>query len=121
MAKRKAEAETSETETNGTAGMNKTEAVKAALAEGVNKPLKGVEFIKSKFGIDITPQMFSAYKSGMKKKAGGSNEQVTATSGSSNHGKSSQASPAELARQVKALVAQYGADNVSDMLAVLTD
>ena len=39
------------------------DAVRAALAEGLQKPAEGVPYIKEKFGLDVTNQQFSSYKS----------------------------------------------------------
>jgi hypothetical protein len=47
--------------------MSKTAAVKAAIAEGVDKPADGVSYVKEKFGVDITAQYFSIIKSQAKK------------------------------------------------------
>ncbi|WP_145243467.1 hypothetical protein [Urbifossiella limnaea] len=109
--------------------MTKADAVRAAVAEGVTKPQDACEWIKTKFGIDITPQHFSSYKSQQAKKEGGMTSSgkrgrkpaQVATGGGVSGGNERSSSPAELARQVKALVQQYGAENVSDMLAVLSD
>lgn len=97
-----------------TGGMSKMDAVRQALAEGKDKPQEGVAYIKEKFSIEIAPQMFSSYKGLLKKKGGtGNGRRRSSAAGRSN--------PAELARQVKSLVAVYGAAAVSDMLAVFAD
>src|SRR6478736_6193671 len=48
---------------------NKSEAMRRALAEGVDQPTNGVAFIKSRFGLDISPTYFIAIKSTERKKA----------------------------------------------------
>jgi hypothetical protein len=93
-------------------------------------PQEGVAYIKEEFGLDISAQMFSSYKSQQGKKNGTARGRrgrpprtvATSTGGTSSQRNSSGGSgAAELARQVKALVTRYGAAEVSDMLAVLSD
>ncbi len=102
--------------------MTKADAVRAAMAEGVEKPQDACEWIKTKFGIDITPAHFSSYKSGFKKKEGGGASEPSSTS---SHGKSQpsgsrvgNSNPVELAKQVRALVQQHGAAAVKGMVEV---
>jgi len=54
----------------GKASISKTDAIRAALAEGMESPEDGTGFIKSRFGIEISKQHFSATKSQIKKKDG---------------------------------------------------
>jgi len=96
-------------------GVSKMDAVRQALAEGKDKPQDGAAYIKEKFGIEIAPQMFSSYK-GLLKKKGANGRRRGRRSNAAGSG-----NPAELARQVKSLVAAYGAAAVSDMLAVFSD
>lgn len=129
MAKKKAEEEATAEETKEK--VTKSDAVRAALKEGVDKPQDAVEWIKTKYGIEITPQHFSSYKSQIKKQegtgggVGGGNGQrrghrsnaeatATITGGAGvNNG-----SPAELARAVKSLVERHGAGAVKEMVDV---
>ena len=48
--------------------VTKADAVRAALKLGIEKPQEGATFIKNKFGVDITPQVFSSYKSTLSRK-----------------------------------------------------
>jgi hypothetical protein len=50
--------------------ISKSEAVRRALADGVDQPADGVAYILSKFGIEMGPQHFSAVKSAHLKKQG---------------------------------------------------
>lgn len=50
--------------------MTKSEAVRRALADGVDHPADGVAYVKSHFGLEIGPQHFSAVKSNHLKKQG---------------------------------------------------
>ncbi len=53
--------------------ISKSEAVRRALAEGWTKPTEGILFIKTMFGIDMSPSHFSNIKTtevGGKKKPG---------------------------------------------------
>jgi hypothetical protein len=58
------------TEGSQTDPKTKVEAVRRALAEGVDSPTEGVAFIKEHFGLEVSPGMFSAYKSQMRSKKG---------------------------------------------------
>lgn len=106
----------------------KADAVRQAITEGKEVPQEGVAYIKEKFGLDITPQQFSTYKSIAKKKAAGSGTGVgngrrgggrrktvrTAVDAGSN----GMGNAADLARQVKSLVDAYGAGQVKSMVEV---
>ncbi|MDB5312675.1 MAG: hypothetical protein JWO38_6877 [Gemmataceae bacterium] len=116
MAKKKAETEAAAEAEAGGEKINKTEAVRRALADGVDAPLEGVAYVKKQFDIDITPQMFSSYKSLARKKAGsGGRTKAGPTGGSSSIGSTN---PADLARTIKALVEQHGANAVIEMARV---
>jgi hypothetical protein len=52
------------------AAVSKSEAARTAIAEGIEAPQDAVAFIKTRFGIVMDPQHFSAVKSQMKKKEG---------------------------------------------------
>jgi hypothetical protein len=43
--------------------LSKTEAVRRAIAEGWNKPSEGAMFVKTMFGIELSPNHFSNIKS----------------------------------------------------------
>ena len=96
--------------------MSKMDAVRAALKEGVKKPAEGVEFIKEKFGINIAPQMFSAYKIHAGKKSGRGRKAMA--NGYTNHGRNLDGS-LELVIGVKQLINKHGADKVVEMAKVL--
>ena len=51
--------------------ISKTDAVKAALDAGVEKPKLGVAYIKETFGIEMSPSHFSQMKTLGKKRANG--------------------------------------------------
>jgi hypothetical protein len=70
MARKKADGEPAAEAPTGTEKVTKANAVRAALAEGADTPTEGIAFIKARFGIDITPQHFSSYKSSERAKAG---------------------------------------------------
>jgi hypothetical protein len=53
----------------GNGSMTKADAVRAALAEGVEAPDEAIAFIKSRFGIEISKPHYSSYKSQLKAKA----------------------------------------------------
>lgn len=56
--------------TGGNGSMTKTDAVRAALAEGIDQPEHAVKFIKDRFDIDMTRPQFSTNKSLIKKRDG---------------------------------------------------
>ena len=93
--------------------MTKMDAVRKALEVGKEKPADGVAYILEQFQVEIAPQMFSAYKTHLKKHG--------ETSGRGRRTGGKVGDPAELARKVKELVDQYGAKTVSNMLGVFSD
>lgn len=103
--------------------MTKADAVRAALAEGLDTPEEGTAYIKEKFGLDVTKPQFSTYKSIGKKKAKG------------GAGKTRQAAPARsqalavparatngdvslAVEAIKTLVDQLGVDQVQRIAEV---
>ncbi len=97
--------------------ISKTEAVKAALADGVEKPQDGAAFIKERFGLDVTPQMFSQTKSLLRKKereASGtaSGESARLAPASSNGHHAPAAGVAQSVEAIKRLVGSMGVDEV---------
>jgi len=96
--------------------MTKADAVRAAIADGADKPIDGAAYIKEKFGLDVTPQQFSTYKSLAKKKGG--------QEGHGKRGRKPAAKPAaassangpkdvvQALEAIKALVNQLGVDQV---------
>jgi len=59
----KPEAPKTEESTPVQASMTQTDAVKAAIAEGFDKPSAGSEFIQKTYGLKVTPKYFSIIKS----------------------------------------------------------
>lgn len=99
-----------------TATITKAEAVRHALADGIDKPEDGVSFLKEKFGLTITAQQFSTYKSIEKKRAGkaprrraASARQSGALAAPSSNGPSGLATSVEA---IKTLVEMYGVEQV---------
>src|SRR5262249_4242601 len=104
-------------------GIKKADAVRAALAEGVESPSEAVDFIRKRFGIEIAKQHFSAQKSQLKKRDEARKVRRP------EHGTKSKAVRGYLApppkivptgegdlldvmESMKPLIAQYGADRV---------
>jgi hypothetical protein len=101
----------------GETPIKKTDAVRQALADGVDNPTEAVAHIKKKFGIDITAQQFSTYKSNLKAKgAGSSGGKRTAKPSGTGIGNGRTARGAldvvDAASAVKELCNQIGADKV---------
>ena len=114
----------------GGSTMKKVDAVRAALAEGVENPPEGVAYIKKKFGIEMSPGSFSTSKFQIAKAKGEPKVAAVAVpkahrapkAGPSPNGHDSMGgSPAELARAVKALVTAHGVDAVKSMADVFGD
>ena len=51
---------------NGGKAISKAEAIRRVMADGIDNPSVGSQEIKKRFGIDVTPQHFSAARSQMK-------------------------------------------------------
>jgi hypothetical protein len=85
--------------------ITKTEAVRKAIAAGVDKPTDGVIYVKEKFGVEVTPSQFSTYKSLAKLKGAGSHGK-TARNG---HGSPGMATSIEA---IKTLVDDLGVEEV---------
>jgi hypothetical protein len=66
--------EAEEPETSGRR-MSKTDAIRAAMAEGIESPGDGVDFIRKRFGLEMSKQHFSATKSKLKSAEGATLEQ----------------------------------------------
>lgn len=108
--------------------VTKADAVRAALAEGIETPDEGIAFIKSRYGIDMGKAMFSSYKSQQKAKAGqsGVHRQGVRKGGRPRKAPETPASAAtgvdvgivaDLAA-VKRLVERMGAGQVREMIAL---
>lgn len=50
--------------------VSKAEAIRRVMADGIDNPSLGSQEIKKRFGIDVTPQHFSATKAQMKSREG---------------------------------------------------
>ncbi len=92
--------------------LTKTEAVRQAIAAGKDKPTEGCQWIREKFYLVVAPNLFSTLKAqiqkGEKQKAAKEAPKAAATN----------TDGVDLARKVKALVAEYGAEQVTQMAAV---
>ena len=99
------------------------EAVRRMLADDPEmKPGDGIEAIKKKYGLEMSPANFSAYKSQTRAKAGegagkgkGKGGRPKAAPTKAPAAGASGADPLEAAQQVKALVGRYGADTVKGL------
>jgi hypothetical protein len=101
----------------GETPIKKTDAVRQTLAEGVDNPTQAVDHIKKKFGIDITTQQFSTYKSNLKAKGTGGSGRKSASRRSGTEIGNGRAARGALdvidaASAVKELCGQIGADKV---------
>lgn len=106
--------------------ITKSEAVRRAIAAGAEQPADGVPFIKTHFGLDISPMHFSAVKAGDKKK-----EAIKAKPGRKPKAIEGYLAPPAKPKgigegdliaaieAIKPLVAQHGADKVKRLVDVL--
>lgn len=125
MAKRKADDTPEAPAAEAGQKMKKSDAMREAIKRGIDKPIAASEFIKSEFGLDVTPQVFSSFKSISKKKEGETSpvrarraRQAAEVLATPNGQRVGNRNPAELAKQVKELVAQFGAGTVKSMVEV---
>ena len=102
--------------------ISKSEAVRRALADGVDQPVDGVAYILSQFGIEMGPQHFSAVKSAHLKKHGvptvntrfqKKDETLPSTSGKG------EADLLAAMEAMKPLVASLGAEKVKRLVDLL--
>lgn len=109
--------------------ITKAEAVRRALAEGIDNPTEGVALIKDRFGLDMDPNTFSSYKSQertrrakkgrRKRKSGKKPKQVAPPAAEQPRQTSSRSKPEniiEAVATVKQLVRRYGASTVRAMV-----
>ena len=110
--------------------MTQREAVEKALEAGKDMPAEGVPYVKTEFGITLNNAAFSTIKTKIKKSSEAPAKKPGSPAASANgavaHKPAPTAvaattNPADLARQIKALVGQYGAEAVADMAKVFAD
>jgi hypothetical protein len=124
--------ETPETEAAGAASepatggkaISKSAAARAALTEGIGSPKKACAFILDRFGIEMSPQHFSAVKSQWKSaKEAPAKKGKRAVEGylapPPNPSKNGGADVLESLEVLKPLIAQYGGDKVKRMVDLL--
>ena len=113
--------------------ISKTDAIRTAVAEGHESPAAGVDFIKKRFGFELSKQHFSATKSKLKTSGGGqANEsgRATAPSGKRPARVEGYLAPPEqpagrdgnlldALEAIKPLIAQHGAESVKRMVDLL--
>ena len=107
--------------------MSKAGAARAALANGIMVPRQASAYIKQKYDIDISPQQFSAEKSRLKLRSGG----TIPASGSNSTSYSRESFSGQLAgvhgeadllqalEIMKPLIHELGADKVKRMVDLL--
>ncbi len=101
--------------------ISKSEAVRRALAEGIDQPADGVAYIKSQFGIEMGPPHFSAVKSAHLKKQGEPtvNTRFQKADASPKEPVSGERELINSLETLKPLIAQYGADKVKRLVDLL--
>lgn len=100
--------------------ISKTEAIRRALAAGIDKPLEVVKYVQDHFGLTVKAGVVSTTKFLLNKKAG-----TTVSTGR----RSTKATPApasntasvELVRNLKSLITAYGPEAVKEMAQVLSE
>jgi hypothetical protein len=113
MAK-KAAPKSVEPESTPESTISKAEAVRQALAAGMESPPDGTGFVKATYGFEMTPQMWSSYKAQEKarqaKKAAGKPK--------SQPGRKPKTTVEQLDKVVKTIQPAVGASVISDLAAV---
>lgn len=115
----------------GTNGISKSDAVRKAVAEGWTKPAEGAMFVKTMYGIEISPSHFSNIKStlrlGKKRRGrppGGKNrvkaEAQPVPAPSTRAARTSGGIEIEAIAQVKELVNRVGAETVKKLVTMLS-
>ena len=111
--------------------MSKTDAIRAAVAEGHESPGEGVDFIKKHFGLEMSKQHFSATKSKLKKTGGSQSRKASQAPARKKAVKvegylSPPEQPAgrdgnllDALEAIKPLIAQHGAESVKRMVDLL--
>jgi hypothetical protein len=97
--------------------ISESEAVRRALADGVDQPADGVAYFKDRFGLEMVPQHFGAVKSAHLKKHGipTVNTRFQKTEPSAT----GEAAPIDTLEMLKPLIALYGADKVKRLVDLL--
>ncbi len=113
--------------------MSKTDAIRAAVADGHESPGDGVDFIKKRFGLELSRQHFSATKSKLKTTGGGQAKKASQAPAPARK----KAVPVEgylappeqpagrdgnlldALEAIKPLIAQHGAESVKRMVDLL--
>ena len=108
--------------------MSKAGAARETLAAGVTLPREASVYIKQKYGIDITPQQFSAEKSRLKQRSGGvlpspafpnSPRPLNSYLAPPRLQDSTEPNLLEAMETMKPLIARLGADTVKRMVDLL--
>jgi hypothetical protein len=112
--------------------MSKTDAIRAAMAQGIESPGDGVDFIRRRFGLEMSKQHFSATKSKLKSaedmkesapqaapKAATKPQPVGNYQTPPEQPAGRDANLLDALDQMKPLIAQYGPDHVKRMVDLL--
>ncbi len=107
------------------AKMKKSDAMREAIKRGIDMPQDACAFIKKEFGLEVTPQSFSTFKSVSKKKEGQTSavrtrrgRQAAAPAVVASGPRVGTGNAVELAKQLKKLVDAYGVTAVREMTTV---
>ena len=100
--------------------VQKTEAVRQALAAGKDMPSAGVAWIKETLGVEVTNQQFSSYKTQEKAKGSAASSKAVPVPVASNgavhrNGSVGHGLSLDAAKQVKELVGKFGAKTVKEL------
>lgn len=113
--------ESSPAQSQAAKAVSKAEAVRTALAEGLESPSDIVRFVKARFGIDMPKQMVSAYKANEKRREQGhmapqQKPQTTTAAKPAANGEPDLLGALEM---IKPLVEQYGAAKVKRIVDLM--
>lgn len=94
---------------------SKMDAVREALAEGMDSPEDGTNYVKAKYGFEMSRQMFSTYKANIKRR-----EAMLSGHASGTRVPVGSADMFEILAGMKALVAEHGAERVKQMVDLVS-
>jgi hypothetical protein len=106
--------------------VSKADMVRAALADGIDKPGEGVAFIKAKFGIDLPKPMWSSYVAQQKARDRQSAEPATRTTKPkpavlpvTKHGGGGETDLITAMEAIKPYVVEHGAERLKRIIDLL--
>lgn len=111
-----------EPEESGGKAPSKADMVRAAVAEGIEKPQEGVDFIKARFGVEMGKPMFSSYRAQQKARERKAAGEPAAARRSSVAAPPRNAAPGGIVADIadiRRLLATHGKEGLRELIEVL--